>query len=138
MINNNKTDTYINETGKTRDTFDTFVISNANAKASANSTAKAPYKKAKPSKRAIALKYDKEKGTAPIITAVGKGIVAEKIIEAADESGVAMVEDEFQANALSMFDAGSKVPKFLYDLVAEVLLFVEDADIKNQNGGAIH
>ena len=89
-------------------------------------------------KKAIALKYDREKGTAPIITAVGKGIVAEKIIETADKSGVTRVEDEFQANALSMFETGAKVPKFLYDLVAEVLLFVEEADIKNQNGGAIH
>ena len=89
-------------------------------------------------KKAIALKYDKEKGTAPIITAVGKGAVADKIIEAADQSGVARVEDEFQANALSMLDTGSKVPKFLYDLVAEVLLFVEEVDIQNQNGGAVH
>ena len=93
---------------------------------------------AKNDRKAIALKYDHEKGTAPIITAVGKGIVADKIIEAADQSGVARVEDEFQANALSAFDTGSKVPKFLYDLVAEVLLFVEEADIKNQNGGAVN
>ena len=83
-------------------------------------------------KRAIALKYDAERGTAPVITAVGKGQVAEKIIEVAQHSGVAQVEDEFQANALSAFDAGSRVPKFLYDLVAEVLLFVEDADIGNK------
>ena len=91
-----------------------------------------------PVKRAVALKYDAEKGTTPIITAVGKGLVADKIIEVAEQSGIAQVEDEFQANALSSFDAGSKVPKFLYDLVAEVLLFVEEADIKNQSGGALH
>jgi len=79
-------------------------------------------------KRAIALKYDAERGTAPLITAVGKGQVADRIIEVAQESGVAQVEDELQANALSAFDAGARVPKFLYDLVAEVLLFIEDAD----------
>jgi len=79
-------------------------------------------------KRAIALKYDAERGTAPLITAVGKGQVADRIIEVANESGVAQVEDELQANALSAFDAGARVPKFLYDLVAEVLLFIEDAD----------
>ena len=84
-------------------------------------------------KRAIALKYDAERGSAPVITAVGKGQVAEKIISVAEDSGVARVEDEFQANALSAFDAGARVPKFLYDLVAEVLLFIEDADINNQN-----
>ncbi|MDR3121851.1 MAG: EscU/YscU/HrcU family type III secretion system export apparatus switch protein [Clostridiales bacterium] len=92
----------------------------------------------KPDRRAIALKYDAEKGAAPLITAVGKGAVADRIIEVAQESGIARVEDEFQANALSAFDAGSRVPKFLYDLVAEVLLFVEEADIKNQNGGVLH
>ena len=89
--------------------------------------------KATERKRAIALKYDAERGDAPVITAVGKGQVAEKIIEVAEENGVARVEDEFQANALSAFDAGSRVPKFLYDLVAEVLLFVEDADINNKS-----
>ena len=85
-------------------------------------------------RRAIALKYDAERGAAPLITAVGKGRVADKIIEVADQSGVARVEDEFQANALSSFDAGARVPKFLYDLVAEVLLFIEEADIQNQAG----
>ena len=92
----------------------------------------------KATKRAIALKYDADKGTAPVITAVGKGSVADKIIEVAEQNGVTQVEDEFQANVLSAFDAGAKVPKFLYDLVAEVLLFVEEADIKNQNGGTFH
>ena len=82
-------------------------------------------------RRAIALKYDAERGSAPLITAVGKGQVAERIIEVAEQSGVTRVEDEFQANALSAFDAGSRVPKFLYDLVAEVLLFIEEADTKN-------
>jgi len=93
-------------------------------------------------KRAIALKYDAERGTAPVITAVGKGQVAERIIEVAQSSGVAQVEDELQANALSAFDAGARVPKFLYDLVAEVLLFIEEADTQNYNqkyyGGVPH
>ena len=84
-------------------------------------------------KRAIALKYDADSGAAPLITAVGKGQVAEKIIAIAEDSGVARVEDEFQADALSAFETGSRVPKFLFDLVAEVLLFVEDADAQNQN-----
>ena len=83
-------------------------------------------------RRAIAIKYDAERGNAPLITAVGKGQVADRIIEVAENSGVARVEDEFQANALSAFDAGARVPKFLYDLVAEVLLFIEEADMDNQ------
>jgi flagellar biosynthesis protein len=90
-------------------------------------------RKASANLRAIALKYDSERGTAPLITAVGKGNVAERIIEVAADSGVVRVEDELQANALSAFDAGARVPKFLYDLVAEVLLFIEEADEKNRN-----
>ena len=97
-----------------------------------------PRNNPKNTRRAIALKYDAEKGTTPVITAVGKGSVADKIIEVAEQNGVTQVEDEFQANVLSTLDAGSKVPKFLYDLVAEVLLFVEEADINNQNGGILH
>ena len=81
---------------------------------------------------AIALKYDDARDTAPLITAVGKGATAVRIIEAAKESGVAQVEDPFQASALGALPAGSRVPKFLYDLVAEVLLFVEEADMEHQ------
>ena len=80
---------------------------------------------------AIALKYDTARDAAPLITAVGKGIAADRIVEVAQDSGVAQVEDPFQASALSGFTAGSRVPKFLYDLVAEVLLFVEEADMEH-------
>ena len=92
-----------------------------------------PDRKARQRKRAVALKYDSERGAAPLITAVGKGLLADRIIETAAQSGVTRVEDEFQANALSAFEAGARVPKFLYDLVAEVLLFVEEADVANQS-----
>ncbi|NLY42683.1 MAG: hypothetical protein GX066_01665 [Clostridiaceae bacterium] len=79
-------------------------------------------------KKAVAIKYEPGKENVPIITAVGKGLVAEKIMQAADDSGVPIVEDEFQTNALASFNVGDKVPKFLYDLVAEILIFVEEMD----------
>jgi len=127
MSNKQKQETKDQKTGRRID-------ENAARRAVANATKRAEAKAAaKATKRAVALKYDSEKGTAPIITAVGKGQVADKIIELAENSGVARVEDELQANALSAFDAGAKVPKFLYDLVAEVLLFIEEADTQNQN-----
>lgn len=79
-------------------------------------------------KKAIALKYDPDMDNVPIITAVGKGLIAEKIMKAADDSDVPIVEDEFQTNALASFNVGDKVPKFLYDLVAEILIFIEEMD----------
>ncbi len=85
-------------------------------------------------KRAIAIKYDPDNKNAPIITAVGKGRVAEKILESAEQNNVPTYEDEFQAETLSSMDVGSKIPKFLYDLVAEILIFVEDIDERKQSG----
>jgi flagellar biosynthesis protein len=79
-------------------------------------------------KRAIAIRYDPEHDNSPVILAAGKGLVAEKIMANADANNIPVYEDEFQANALSTLDVGSRIPSFLYDLVAEILLFVEEMD----------
>jgi len=79
-------------------------------------------------KKAIALKYEPGKDKVPVITAVGRGLTAQKIINTAMESKVPVYEDSFQAEVLSSFEAGSHIPGFLYDIVAEVLVFVEEID----------
>ena len=73
---------------------------------------------------AIALKYDKEKDSAPRIVAKGMRLKAEKIREIAKQYNIPIMKNVNLANALYRIDVGQEVPEQLYDAVAEVLNFV--------------
>lgn len=77
-----------------------------------------------PDHLAIALKYDKEKGSAPQVVAKGERLWAEKILDAAKEHGVPVVRNVPLAQALHKLDVGDEIPEELYEAVAEVLNFV--------------
>lgn len=77
--------------------------------------------------QAVAIKYDPGE-IAPKIIATGKGKVAEKIIETAKEAHVAVHEDSKLANTLSKLDIGEYIPPELYEVVAEILVFVDDME----------
>ena len=78
-------------------------------------------------KQAIALEYDPS-DEAPRVVASGRGILAEKIIEKARESNVPIHRDDKLADTLSRLDIGEMIPPELYDVVAEILVFVDDMD----------
>lgn len=78
-------------------------------------------------KTAVAVSYDPEE-TAPRIIASGKGQVAERIIERANKSDIPIHEDETLANTLSRLELGSYIPTELYEVVAEILVFVDKMD----------
>ncbi|MEA4970120.1 MAG: EscU/YscU/HrcU family type III secretion system export apparatus switch protein [Candidatus Pelethousia sp.] len=84
----------------------------------------------KPRRHAAALKYDPLADEAPILAAVGKGVVAEHIIETAKEHGVPVVEDSSAAELLAHFSVGDAIPPALYEVVAQILLFVAEMDTK--------
>ncbi len=73
---------------------------------------------------AVALKYDKEKDSAPRVVAKGMHLKAEKIREIAKQYGVPIMRNVPLANALYRIDVGQEIPEELYDAVAEVLNFV--------------
>lgn len=75
-------------------------------------------------KTAVALSYE-EGDQAPKILATGKGHIAEKIIEAAKENDVPVHKDEKLAGTLSKLEIGDYIPKELYGVVAEILVFVD-------------
>lgn len=75
-------------------------------------------------KTAVALSYE-EGDRAPKILATGKGYVAEKIIEVAKEEQVPVHQDEKLAATLSKLEIGDYIPKELYGVVAEILVFVD-------------
>ena len=77
-------------------------------------------------KQAVALEYDPS-DEAPRVIASGKGILAEKIIEKAQESSVPIHRDDKLADTLSRLDIGEMIPPELYEVVA-ILVFVDAVD----------
>ena len=73
--------------------------------------------------KAVALKYDTEKDSAPRVVAKGRDIIAEKIIETAKAHNVPLYEDKNLVQVLEAFDIDTEIPPELYRAVAEVLAF---------------
>ena len=65
---------------------------------------------------------------APKILASGRGEVAEKIIAKAKENDVPFYKDNKLAETLSKLEIGDAIPPELYEVVAEILVFVDDMD----------
>lgn len=78
-------------------------------------------------KKAVAIKYDAME-VAPKVIAKGKGIVAENILKVAKEENLAVVENKELVEELTKIDLGDNIPPELYQIVAEVLVFVSDLD----------
>ncbi len=79
------------------------------------------------SKQAIALQYDPD-DIAPRVLATGQGLVAEKILETAKDNDVPIHKDEQLAKTLSKLEVGDAIPPELYEVVAEILVFVDAMD----------
>ena len=85
------------------------------------------YQKKEPVKSAVALEYNPNE-EAPRIIATGKGILAEKIIEKAKEADIPVHQDSKLAGTLSKLEIGDMIPPELYEVVAEILIFVDAMD----------
>lgn len=79
-------------------------------------------------KSAIALGYDPTEDNAPKVIASGKGHIAEKIIEEAKAYNIPLHQDGKLADTLSHLDIGEAIPPELYEVVAEILVFVDAMD----------
>jgi flagellar biosynthetic protein FlhB len=78
-----------------------------------------------PTHLAVALRYDQNSMTAPIVVAKGAGFIAERIKEVAREHGVMVMENKIIARTLyELVDIGREVPAELYRAVAEILALV--------------
>jgi flagellar biosynthesis protein len=80
-----------------------------------------------PHRRAIALRYEPG-DRAPRVTATGAGLIAERIVAAARESGVPVRSDPALAQALGALDLGEEVPEAMYVAVAEALAWAYRLD----------
>ncbi|MCL2702912.1 MAG: EscU/YscU/HrcU family type III secretion system export apparatus switch protein [Defluviitaleaceae bacterium] len=79
--------------------------------------------------KAVALKY--ELGDfAPKVVASGQGFVAERIIENAETGDIPIYQDSALADELTRLNLGDDIPPELYEIVAQVLIYVSDLDKK--------
>lgn len=78
-------------------------------------------------KQAIALSYDPEE-EAPRVIASGRGELAERIIDRAKEADIPVHKDDKLADTLSRLDIGDMIPPELYEVVAEIIVFVDAMD----------
>ena len=65
---------------------------------------------------------------APRIIAAGKGELAQKIIQKAKEEDIPLHKDDKLAATLSKLEIGDTIPPELYEVVAEILVFVDKMD----------
>jgi len=81
-------------------------------------------------KKAVALKYNKDKDNAPRLLAKGQDHIAERIIEIAKENRVPIYPDKNLVQMLETLDLDFEIPPELYRAVAEVLVFIYDLNRK--------
>ena len=78
-------------------------------------------------KRAAALKYNPAE-TAPKVIAKGAGVTAENILKTAEEEDIPIYKDTKLAEELTKLDLEANIPPDLYEVVAQVLIFISDLD----------
>jgi len=78
-------------------------------------------------KKAVALQYRAE-FPAPKVVATGSGHMAQKIIETAKESDVKLYHNPELVEELAKVDLGATIPPELYEIVAQILVFIDDLD----------
>ncbi|MDF2945063.1 MAG: flagellar biosynthesis protein [Herbinix sp.] len=76
---------------------------------------------------AVAISYEPN-DNAPKVIASGRGYLADKIIEKAKEADIPLHKDEKLANTLSKLEIGDMIPPELYEVVSEILVFVDKMD----------
>lgn len=80
-----------------------------------------------PRRRAAALRYEGE--GAPSVVASGRGEVARRIVELAEQAGVPVRRDPALAEALGRLELELEIPQDLYAAVAEALAWAYRLDL---------
>lgn len=80
-------------------------------------------------KKAVALRYQAFE-PAPKVIAKGDGLIAEEIIRRAREHGIFVHDSPELVSLLSQIELNDYVPQKLWDIVAELLLWVRSVKLK--------
>lgn len=79
-------------------------------------------------KEAIALSYNPQQHAGPTVVAKGKGLIADSILERAEQHNIPVYEDPNLVQLLGQLDLNESIPEELYQAVAEVFAFIYRLD----------
>lgn len=85
---------------------------------------------------AVALAY-REGDNAPKVVAKGKGLIAEQIIERAQDAGVFVHQSKELVALLMDVDLDRQIPPGLYRAIAELLAWLYHIEAAQKNGGVL-
>ena len=74
--------------------------------------------------KALAVKYNKEL-PAPFIQAKGRGVLADRLLDIAKKYDIPVVKDDLLSETLYMMEPGEYIPEEVYDIVAQILVFIK-------------
>ena len=89
--------------------------------------------KRKPAPSAVALAYQ-DGAAAPKVVAKGKGLIAQQIIDRAQEHGVFVHESKELVALLMDIDLDRQIPPALYRAIAELLAWLYHIEAAKRNG----
>src|SRR5690606_31722062 len=80
---------------------------------------------ANPTHFAVALRYVREEGGAPLVVAKGQDLIALKIRQIAEENGIPVIEDKLLARSLyQSVEVDKLIPPEFYKAVAQIVFFL--------------
>ncbi|MCK4798506.1 MAG: EscU/YscU/HrcU family type III secretion system export apparatus switch protein [Spirochaetes bacterium] len=74
--------------------------------------------------KAAAIKYSKEDLEIPVISALGSGEIAIKIIEEAKKNGIDIVKNSDFFKFEDLFKSGNEIPIDVYKIVVDILSYI--------------
>lgn len=80
---------------------------------------------------AVALRDDVTKKAPPVVTASGKGAMADKILQIAFDNDIKVRQDADLAEILSAIDIDSEIPVEAFTAVAEILNYLYQENAKD-------
>ena len=91
---------------------------------------------ANPTHFAVALRYVREEGGAPLVVAKGQDLIALRIREVAAEHGIPVIEDKALARSLyKTVEVDKMIPPEFYKAVAEIVLYVQGRQARTRPVG---
>ena len=76
-------------------------------------------------KSAVALRYP-DGAECPFISAKAKGVLADKMLEIAEENNIPVVEDQLLAGILTVEEIGESIPLETWEIVAKIFAFLAE------------
>jgi type III secretion system FlhB-like substrate exporter len=75
-------------------------------------------------RKAVAREYKEERDRAPLVSAKGEHLMADRIEAAAKEKGIPVMDIPGLAESLYTVEIGREIPEEFYGITAEILRFV--------------